>query len=124
MKPVEWAVLTANDYGIRFERHEAHINFRVFNVCQGENQTYELLDCMETAPLADWETFDWELNGSIKWDGCINWETNPQCMMHGCSPRHAVDLTAIFETVYAYAKLHHDLLGDETAPMPEGVIFQ
>lgn len=22
--------------------------------------------------------------GSVKWDGCVNWESNPGCMVHSC----------------------------------------
>ena len=27
---------------------------------------------------------NYELRAFVKWDGCTNWETNEDCMAHGC----------------------------------------
>lgn len=43
------------------------------------------------------------IRGSLKWDGCINWETDPDCMMHNCGMDSIRELTACFERLYAEA---------------------
>lgn len=34
----------------------------------------------------DWRKADWEVEGTVKWDGCCNWQTSPKCMVHSCDP--------------------------------------
>ena len=41
-----------------------------------------------------------EITGSVKWDGCMNWETNPQVLYHFCSPDDAETLAASFKDVW------------------------
>lgn len=44
-----------------------------------------------------------EISGFHKWDGCVNWNTNPDCMYHFCGADDAERLTAMFRTVAAIA---------------------
>lgn len=41
-----------------------------------------------------------EIDGSVKWDGCMNWRTSEACMYHFCNPQHAVDLAHRFSKVW------------------------
>lgn len=130
-----WVILPATFNAIRFHARitsandgsPSAISFHVFSVCQsvsadGADTTWELIDCGNTWPLDQWQEAFCEIDGDVKWDGCINWQTNPDTMMHGCGPRHVDQIQAIFATVYHVAKRHMDLLGDEVPPMPDGAI--
>jgi hypothetical protein len=125
-----WIVLTDHGIAIRFERHEHHIDFRVFNVvCAsysdgkgGWKEVWQLFDGSASHALEEQAKAYWELDGSVKWDGCINWQTNPDCMAHGCGPRTVEHIRDTFASVYAYADRYFDLLGDEAPPMPEPFI--
>ena len=62
-----------------------------------------------------------ELSGFVKWDGCINWETDRSCMLHGCGPAPS-DVVAVFTAIYAAS---HSMLETpifEPPSMPDGVI--
>lgn len=37
-----------------------------------------------------------DITGSIKWDGCMNWQTNPDCMAHFCEKDDISSLSAAF----------------------------
>lgn len=123
-----WLILVDHYTAIRcsFDNKYA-MDFRVYSVCEafapGDSiGRWELIDCGKTTALDDWENGFAEIDGSLKWDGCINWQTNPEIMMHGCGPGHAAEIVAIFQVIYAYGKRHLDLLGDEVDPMPDNVI--
>lgn len=73
----------------------------------------------------EWEAFnpqDIELDGTLKWDGCINWQTNPECMMHGCGPHHAHAIAAIFQAIYHVGGRQFDFLGDDAPEPPDGFL--
>lgn len=122
----DWAVLTDHNVAIRFAVFDHHVDFRVFDAAEGQScingkwtdPEWGLFDGSSDFAFAEWEQAEWELSGYLKWDGCINWQTNPECMVHGCSPRHVDWINAVFGAVYAYGKRHFDLLGDEAPPMP------
>jgi hypothetical protein len=63
----------------------------------GDNESY-----VDFAIIGDDE--EAEISGSVKWDGCINWETNPACMMHFCGPSDADRLAALFKDVWEEAR--------------------
>src|SRR6476469_10000179 len=42
-----------------------------------------------------------EISGFLKWDHCMNWNTNDNCMYHFCSMEDAHRLTKAFALVYA-----------------------
>ncbi len=44
-----------------------------------------------------------DIRGSVKWDGCINWETNGNCMAHFCEVSNMDDLNESFKWVHAEA---------------------
>jgi hypothetical protein len=126
----QWVILSDDNIAIRFERHDLHIDFWLFNAAlttrhqDGEvvSEGWELEDCGDSWPLDRWDDAFWEIRGSIKWDGCINWESNPECMVHGCGPSHITQLTTQFSAIYAFAKRHFDLLGEATPAMPEPIL--
>lgn len=39
------------------------------------------------------------IEGAMKWDGCVNWETNPTLMMHFCTLDNLQDLVRKFRRV-------------------------
>jgi hypothetical protein len=45
----------------------------------------------------DWRKADWQVEGTVKWDGCCNWQTSPKCMIHNCGPESLQRLTQAIE---------------------------
>ena len=45
------------------------------------------------------ETDEPDITGSVKWDGCMNWQTNPNCMAHFCSAEDIDTLSRGFKWV-------------------------
>ena len=118
-----WVILPEHDYAIRFSFDHGHASAMTFRVYASQLIGTGIFIGEDYAQsLADWDDAFCVINGTLKWDGCINWQTNPVCMVHGCSPSHMDDLTAIFQTVYRIGKRHMDLLGDEVKPLPEGAL--
>lgn len=126
-----FVILEPHSHGIGYEVEDFTLRFRVFSVCQywepGYDVTkqgqWELIRFGETAPISAWkEAENDEISGWLKWDGCINWQTNSDCMAHGCGPGMIEALRDVFAVVYRIGKRHFDLLGDEVPPMPDGAI--
>ena len=93
----EWCIHT---YG---ESKEHAIRIRL-----GTNDYYcdfEICSC----PNYDETNYAMEVRGSIKWDGCMNWETDPNCMYHCCSVDDVDILAALLKEVWILAK---PLLGE------------
>lgn len=63
---------------------------------------------------------DYSIRGSVKWDGCINWETSPNCMYHFCEPAHADHLAQMFKDVWREAALRIPKWDAATLPVKEG----
>ena len=42
-------------------------------------------------------------SGYIKWDGCMNWMTDPRLMLHHCTPSDIEELSCALQTAYAIA---------------------
>lgn len=123
--PPLWVILPEQFVAVRcsFDRgHTSTMDFRAFSLCGDADSGWELIHNCNPYPLADWQLVEAEIDGGLKWDGCINWQTNPSCMMHGCGPGHIGQVTAIFQTVYHIGKRHMSLLDDEVPPLPEGAI--
>lgn len=74
------------------------VNFRAWLECDADELTERRESGVDTGP---------DVTGSVKWDGCINWQTDPGCMAHGCGPSHADTVAAMFREVYRQA---HGLL--------------
>ena len=113
--PVSKWVIVPNCNAIHFWREGNEswrpVYFRVFDACEAkgpddEDFAWELLNN------------DWFIDGHVKWDGCINWQTNPECMAHGCSPSYAEEMAHIFQAIYHVAKRYVDMLGDVAPPLP------
>lgn len=48
----------------------------------------------------------WDYGGALKWDGCLNWQTNPACLAHYCRLADHVALGVAFEKVGEMAREH------------------
>lgn len=44
-----------------------------------------------------------EIEGSVKWDGCINWSTSESCAYHFCEPLCVDRLARAFDRVWKLA---------------------
>jgi hypothetical protein len=103
---------------------EHSMSFRVFDVIEwsspkeGEPQ-FELGDGGSPLPFSEWGKADWEIDGYLKWDGCINWQTNPHVMYHGCSPEMIDQLKDIFSIVYAIGGRYLKDIGGPQVSLPE-----
>lgn len=119
-----WLILTSRHIAIRYIVCDYTVEFRVYDAWTDTGDKWGVIDCDE-GPLEFHEITDetdWELDGAIKWDGCINWQTNPDCMAHGCGPSYADQLRLIFTTLYTIAKRHFDLLDDPVEPLDDSVL--
>lgn len=121
-----WLILPEHNYAIRFAPDAYAIEFKVFAAAASKSAdtdwSWGLFDGENAREFHEWQSAFWEIGGALKWDGCINWETNPECMVHGCSPGHADEITAIFRAVYTIGKRYFDLLDDPVAPLPDEAI--
>lgn len=124
-----WIILTGAWKAVRFSfdaGHTSTMNFRVYAVAQARDGNWLIQGgrdgCGDFDPLDMWAECFAQISGAIKWDGCINWETNPDVMMHGCGPHHVRELNEIFAAVFHVAKRFNDLLGDEAPELPEDAI--
>jgi hypothetical protein len=55
----------------------------------------------------------WDFKGHLKWDGCLNWMTNPNVYAHLCEVEDINRLSAIFAAVGRLAVEHvKDYEGD------------
>lgn len=128
LPPPTWIVLPDQMMIVRcwFDTYRTSMNFRVWGACESTSPegvvTWELIDCGVIWQAEDWKDACWNFDGALKWDGCINWQTNPEIMMHGCGPQHVDQITAVFQTVYHVGKRHFDLLGDEVPALPANAI--
>lgn len=67
-----------------------------FNITPGDYS----LD-FQLCRLDDYQEEDILITGFLKWDGCCNWQTNPDCMYHFCGSNDAVKLAKLFEYLYS-----------------------
>ena len=128
-----WAILPSCFKAIRFSferEHTASIAFRVYSVCSHtENagdqsgRVWELMHMGAPTPLSEWAGAFCEIDGALKWDGCINWQTNPDCMMHGCGSHHVEELKEIFSAVYhiGQQRMQQQFYG-QVPPLPADTI--
>jgi hypothetical protein len=95
-----------------------------FQLFDASNVDGEIMVCADSGvllPLDEIKDARIELSGFVKWDGCINWETDRSCMLHGCGPAPS-DVVAVFTAIYAAS---HSMLETpifEPPSMPDGVI--
>lgn len=41
--------------------------------------------------------------GDVKWDGCSNWSTDPDCMMHFCHRHQLIEFGELLARLYDWA---------------------
>lgn len=52
---------------------------------------------------------DWVIQANVKWDGCINWETSPDCMYHFCGPEDSLRLHRAFVRAWEFTRDNLDV---------------
>ncbi len=98
------------DYHITADVCSHHVGFRVAKILfwsDGEpsvpamyGDTFDEGDC--SAIPADAPAF-W--TGSVKWDGCSNWDFGTsECMAHFCGRKQATSIGRLMDRLYAIAK--------------------
>jgi hypothetical protein len=73
----------------RVEIGEVHEN--------GLSVAFSIYDDQDDAGEPSWE-------GYVKWDGCVNWQTDTGCMAHFCCPEDIDAFAATFRTVWDLAR--------------------
>jgi hypothetical protein len=75
----------------------------------------------EGFPIVVWDVraglADPLFSGHIRFDGCINWETSPDVMLHFCDPDDADEFREVFRRLW---ELPGQLLGDTAASCCSG----
>lgn len=87
---------------------EDHVEFQIFNIAGfTENGIDPLLagKNMQSVPVADIKDAAIFLNGSIKWDGCSNWQFQGQerGFIHGCCKADLVRIGTLMGTCWDLA---------------------
>ena len=59
--------------------------------------------------LVDDDHDEYEFNICVKWDGCSNWQTNDDCMAHGCERDHLINAGQALALCWDWAK---EIMGD------------
>lgn len=55
-------------------------------------------------PVGDIDLAEWYMRGTLKWDGCVDYEINrAHSSLHACDLQHFRDLATLWEHVYAMA---------------------
>ena len=89
----------------------AHVNFWMVPVT-GENTEGRVLYGELAHTLIPNKSFA-EIHGSVKWDGCTNWSTRDDVMVHNCGLDDMKRLTEALQGAYEEAFI---LMGDKTWP--------
>ena len=95
---LEWLPVPVKDGCLRMQycREYSHVlSFRIF----GEQLDPEGGD-------------DWEIEAGVKWDGCINWSTNPHCAYHFCGYEDAERLSRTFAYAWQFTSENLDTWRD------------
>lgn len=88
--PTEWPItVKAGSRIIRARAASHHIDFEISRP-DNENEIH----------------FSAEFRGSLKWDGCINWETTPNYLAHLCRLEDLDDVKLAFVAVWELGPLH------------------
>jgi hypothetical protein len=69
------------DCWIKVEPDGLRVNYSVYDLI------LEIVDGEEVIVMSESNMFEQDgliIRGHVKWTGCSNWETNPDCMLHGC----------------------------------------
>jgi hypothetical protein len=117
-----WVILGKHNKALRlsFEgENRMRMVFRVFGAI-ATNEGWELFDGGEMEDLDEWQAAFWEIDGYLKWDGIFDWQTNPECMMHGFGIEHISEMQAVFSAVLHVGSRHFHQFDCEIPPLPEG----
>lgn len=52
---------------------------------------------------------EWRVRAGVKWDGCINWETNPNYLYHFCEPACVARLARAFDRAWEFTRDNLDV---------------
>lgn len=113
-RPVEGEVIERfEEYGIKVTIQSYVVEFSVKEII-GETMSPSpaglwlytkagATDCSDgTTDFAEGEGF---LSGSIKWDGCSNWDFHTdECMAHFCGRKHATSIGRLMDRLYQITK--------------------
>ena len=79
-----------NEYAIRLKpNNEYVVDFQI---------------CVDREYSGNDLALEMEIEGHIKWDGCMNWQTDPKCMYHFCSDGDVDMLAMLLKKVWELAK--------------------
>lgn len=86
-----------------------HVDFKIYEIAGYGNGSLETGDF--TDPLygpqfqelgPDTEVF---ADGSVKWDGCSNWDIGPEgCMVHGCDKEDLINIGIVLSRCWDLTK--------------------
>ncbi len=95
---------------IKYKSGDYHIDFKVWQVGLKDGKTPEFLN--EAASVGpDFQSDRTKatpyIDGSLKWDGCINYRFPGQdtCMLHECQFSSFMHICDIFELIYEEGKI-------------------
>jgi hypothetical protein len=84
-KDIEFVVLAELE-----PQYECSVNYTIYDILGEESNgtlLFQKAGCDSTEPIEDMAQAEIFAHGSVKWDGCSNWELDIQkyCMIHACS---------------------------------------
>lgn len=91
MADASWTELSApeGEHPIRWRLHENELSVE-----------FEIFDSEASFGATEADVI---VSGFLKWDHCMNWQTNPECMAHFCTLADAERLTRAFAALYEAA---------------------
>lgn len=102
------------DFTVTVVNHELYAEFACYRVIGGSAQAdesspsrlYDRRGSTHTDPVGDLSDAQVYLHGSIKWDGCSNWNYDEQerVMLHFCRKEQAAAIGVLFTRMYEWAK--------------------
>ena len=90
------------------ENHEHHADFTVYQIIgtlKDGKYVYDKKDSDCTDPVENLTDAQIYLHGSVKWDGCSNWNFDEQdrVMLHFCRKEQAANIGILFSRLYEWA---------------------
>lgn len=95
------------DYTITYEIIPSVIKFNVYKHCKTDQGIfYQNKESSSGPDLAEFEKAEIYISGSVKWDGCSNWDFEPdsETLVHFCGLDDAEEMLELFKRMYAIAK--------------------
>lgn len=98
-------------YAIEYEPHEHYVEFVIYELDGWDEENdaplyHKAKSSMHPDPVESHEESEAFASGSIKWDGCSNWniDENDRGMLHFCGVEGIQDMNKAFERCYALAE--------------------